>query len=107
MSFWQVVFLSIIQGLTEFLPISSSGHLVIFQKLFGLYPPVVFDVMVHVGTLGAVIVFLRKRLLKILQGVLKGKTKSARLLRFLIVGSLPALIFGLILEPYLEVIFNC
>jgi len=58
MSYSQAIFLAIIQGLTEFLPVSSSGHLVIFQKLFNLTePPVLFDVLVHVGTLGAILVY--------------------------------------------------
>ena len=54
----QAVALGVIQGLTEFLPVSSSGHLVIFQHLFGLKEPeLFFDISVHLGTLGAVIIF--------------------------------------------------
>jgi undecaprenyl-diphosphatase len=66
MSYLQAIFLAIVQGLTEFLPVSSSGHLVIFQKLFHFSePPVLFDVLVHIGTLGAILVFFREELVKI------------------------------------------
>ena len=55
MDTYQAVFLGIVQALTEFLPVSSSGHLVIFQHVFGLREAqLLFDVSVHLGTLGAV-----------------------------------------------------
>jgi undecaprenyl-diphosphatase len=56
----QTIFLGIIQGLTEFLPISSSGHLVIFQHLIGLKDPeLLLDISLHIGTLLAVLIFFR------------------------------------------------
>ena len=59
----QAIILGIVQGLTEFLPVSSSGHLVIFQHLFGLKEPeLVFDIAVHVGTLTAVVIYFKKDL---------------------------------------------
>ena len=55
MRFLEAIFLGILQGLTEFLPVSSSGHLVLAQQFLGLKEPLVFfDVMLHVGTLAAV-----------------------------------------------------
>ena len=61
MTVFQAIFLGIIQGLTEFLPISSSGHLVLVQKILGIsVPTLFFDVMLHCGTLLAVFVALRK-----------------------------------------------
>ena len=58
MNIEQTIFLGIIQGLTEFLPISSSGHLVIFQHLIGLKnPELLLDISLHVGTLLAVLIF--------------------------------------------------
>lgn len=60
MDLHQAVFLAILQGLTEFLPISSSGHLVLFQQLFGIQESMItFDIMVHLGTLLAVFVYFR------------------------------------------------
>lgn len=103
MSFPQAVFLAIIQGLTEFLPISSSGHLVLFQKLFRLSePPVLFDVLLHFGTLGAILFFFRKEILTLI----REWRKNLNVWSFLIVGSLPAAIFGFILNPKVEIIFN-
>jgi undecaprenyl-diphosphatase len=56
MEWWQAVVLAIVQGLTEFLPVSSSGHLVLFPRLFGWSDQgMAFDVAVHVGTLVAVV----------------------------------------------------
>lgn len=72
MSFWQGILLGIIQGLTELLPVSSSGHLVIAQSLLPNFhqPGVLFDVLLHLGTLSAVIFFLRKDITSILKALL-------------------------------------
>ena len=60
MTFLEAILLGILQGLTEFLPVSSSGHLVLAQQFLGLKEPLVFfDVMLHVGTLAAVLVAYR------------------------------------------------
>ena len=61
MSVFVAIFLGIIQGLTEFLPVSSSGHLVLFQKIFGINTDcLMFDIVVHLGTLVAVFLVFRK-----------------------------------------------
>ena len=97
MSYSQAIILAIVQGLTEFLPVSSSGHLVIFQKLFNLAePPVLFDVLVHVGTLGAILVYFRKELVKI----------SRKTVWLILIGTIPAAIVGLFLQSYISQIFN-
>ena len=55
MTVWIAIFLGLVQGLTEFLPVSSSGHLVLFQQIFGLNVDcLLFDIVVHLGTLVAV-----------------------------------------------------
>ena len=65
----EAIFLGFVQGMAEFLPISSSGHLVFFQSLLGLKEPqLFFDVMLHLGTLLAVVVFFRKDIARIVQG---------------------------------------
>ncbi len=106
MNFWQTIFLASLQGITEFLPISSSGHLAIFQKLFNLGTPVIFDIFVHVGTLLAIIFFFRKQLWKILKGLFIKEKDSWRLFWLLVVGSLPALFVGLFLQKHIELIFS-
>lgn len=97
MSYPQVFILSLVQGLAEFLPISSSGHLVILQKLFNFSsPPVLFDILVHVGTLGAVLVYFRKELVEI----------SRKTIWLVIIGTIPAALVGGLFEKNIEVAFN-
>lgn len=64
--------LGLVQGLTEFLPVSSSGHLVIFTKLFGLETDLFFDALVHVATLLAVLIYFRKDILRLIAGFFIG-----------------------------------
>jgi undecaprenyl-diphosphatase len=68
MNFWKAVFLGVLQGLTEFFPVSSSGHLAIFEQLFGLSMNggLLFDVLLHAGTLAAVIAVLRRDILRLI-----------------------------------------
>jgi undecaprenyl-diphosphatase len=92
----EAVILGIIQGLAEFLPISSSGHLVIAQKLMGLpTPPVAFDIWLHVATLGAIFWWLGRSL-----------RLSVSSWKLVLVGSIPAGVAGILIQPSLENIFN-
>ena len=69
----QAIVLAVVQGLTEFLPVSSSGHLILFPALFGWEDQgLSFDVAVHLGTLLAVLWVLRQRVLSLIQAVLGG-----------------------------------
>ena len=69
MTFLEAILLGILQGLTEFLPVSSSGHLVLAQQFLGLQEPLVFfDVMLHVGTLAAVLVAYRDAIKRLVIG---------------------------------------
>jgi len=89
--FWDAVLLGLVQGLTEFLPISSSGHLAIFEKVLGWHNPaenLAFNVAVHVGSLGAVMVFVRREIREML-------TRRPRLLAVLVVATLPVAVAGL------------
>ena len=105
MSISHALFLGIVQGLTEFLPVSSSGHLVLGQKLLGFEaPPVGFDILVHLGTLIAVFVFFRKELAKDINLVFK--KRDLKVFWLVTVGTLPAVGIGLLFEPFLAQIFD-
>ena len=108
MTLFQAFILGIVQGLTEFLPISSSGHLVLVPFLFGwqLNPEQVlpFDTLVQMGTLVAVIIYFWKDLISIVKAVFKGladrkpfATQDARLGWLLVLATIPAGIAGLLL----------
>lgn len=74
MTAFQAFFLAIVQGITEFLPISSSGHLALFQKLFQLKGQlVIFDVLLHLGTLLAILFFFRKEIISLVKDWQKQK----------------------------------
>ena len=66
MSVFQSIFLGILQGIAEFLPISSSGHLAVAQRLFALEDvPLLFDIFLHLATLGAVVLFFHKTIIRL------------------------------------------
>lgn len=101
MTIFQAVILGIIQGLTEFLPVSSSGHLVIFQHIFGINEaPLVLDVLLHIGTLIAVFVCFWEDIESIL------RKPFSKLTLLLIIGCIPAGLMGYFLEPYFEKAFQ-
>jgi undecaprenyl-diphosphatase len=93
--------LGILQGLAEFLPISSSGHLVLFQNIFGIEGgEIVFDTLLHVGTLIAVCIVLRKDILAIL------KRPIQKVTLMLIVATIPAVLAALFLEDFITEAFS-
>jgi undecaprenyl-diphosphatase len=104
----QVIILAIVQGLTEFLPISSSGHLVLVPAFFAWADQgLAFDVAVHFGSLLAVLAFFRKDILGLIRGgfqVLGGKveTVESRLALGIVLGTIPAAIAGLLLVDWIE-----
>lgn len=107
MNWFQILVLSLLQGLTEFLPISSSGHLVLFPKLLGFgEPSVLFDVLLHIGTLFSVLFYFRQDFLKIFQGLLEKRKESYNLLFLLVIATLPAVIFGVLFEQQVETVFG-
>jgi len=97
----QAIILGIIQGLTEFLPISSSGHLVLFQKIFGINEPTLaFDTMVHVGTLVAVVTVLWKEIFALL------RRPFQKLTWLLVAGTIPTIIIAVLFKDYIEMMFK-
>lgn len=104
MSLWHLFIVAVIQGLTEFLPVSSSGHLILLPQLTGLADQgQVIDVAVHVGTLGAVILYFWRDVAEGLAGVprlLTGRidTPGSRLAFLLAVATVPVVVAGLALK---------
>jgi undecaprenyl-diphosphatase len=97
MNLFQAAVLGIVQGLAEFLPISSSGHLVLVQEYFSItQDTVTFDVFLHFATLLAVLIYFRNDLMKI----------SKKFLLAIAVGSIPAGLVGLFLEDYITAAFG-
>lgn len=94
----QTLILAIIQGITEWLPISSSGHLAIAQKYLGTYP-LTFDVAIHVGTILVVLITFRKDVIEILKAFFKldFESEEGKTALFIIVGSIPTAIIGFLL----------
>lgn len=106
MTLEQILILAIVQGITEFLPISSSAHLVLVPLLSGWQDQgVVFDVALHVGTLFAVMLYFYKRTLQMTKGgvhVLTGRfsTNEAKLFGLLLLATIPVLISGYFLKDF-------
>jgi undecaprenyl-diphosphatase len=101
MNIIHAVLLGIIQGLTEFLPVSSSGHLVLFQKLFGISESaLLFDTMLHLGTLAAVVAVLWKDIWAILRKICQPLTL------YLIIATIPTVLAALVFRKPLEKAFE-
>jgi len=119
---FHAVILGIVQGLAEFLPVSSSGHLVIIQRLFGLdAPELVFDIAVHVGTLIAVVIYFKRDLMAMVTAatsmtgrILRGQANltdawsdpDVKLGLLIILGSIPTALIGLGFHRIAETLFS-
>lgn len=103
MTILQAAVLGAVQGLTEFLPVSSSGHLIIIPAIFG-WPAqgLTFDVAVHLATLIAIIVAMRREIISIARGVRSGIKADRILVAKLIVGTIPAVLAGLLLAEWFD-----
>ena len=122
MNLTEAVLLGAVQGLTEFLPVSSSGHLVLFQNLLGLKEPLLaFDISVHVGTLFAVVIYFFKDIIGILKALarwlavlpdrqaasaLLAQDREIRIALLIVTGSIPTAILGLLFKEIAETLFS-
>ena len=111
MGFWDALLLGIVQGITEFLPVSSSGHLALFTALLGAgglpKENLLFTLLVHAATALATIIVFRKDIKQIIVGVFQKKNKEARVfVGYIIVSMLPAAGVGLFLEDYITALFG-
>ncbi|MDD5687676.1 MAG: undecaprenyl-diphosphate phosphatase [Elusimicrobia bacterium] len=106
MTFFKSIFLGFVQGLTEFLPVSSSGHLIIFQKLLNIGNQIEFDVFLHFATLFAVMIYFRNDILEILKGIFGKSEEGLKTLIGIIVASVPTAVIGLLFKKYFEEKFS-
>ncbi len=116
----QAIILGMVQGLTEFLPVSSSAHLVFFTDIFGLQQNVAFDTLLHLGTLVAVVGYFWKDILVIISSfissvldIFRGRFKEGleekpfkKLSWLLVVGTIPAGLMGILLKSQFEALFT-
>ncbi len=101
---FELLLLALVQGLAEFLPISSSGHLVLARAALGVREAgLALDVALHVGTLGAVVWFYRKDVIALLTDVLRGRLALAL---WLVVATIPAALFGVLAGDWIEATFQ-
>lgn len=102
MSIWQAIIVGIVQGITEFLPISSDGHLVLVDALLRLpmhgRDALGFDILLHAGSLLAILIVYRKTWFDLLFRVLRFQKKALRLLGLLLVATVPGVIAGVFFE---------
>jgi undecaprenyl-diphosphatase len=109
-TFAAAILLGVIQGLTEFLPVSSSAHLILARAFFGWETPpefgLAFDVAVHVGTLAAIVLFFRTEIAAMIGAIptmlSPSSGSSGLLLRLIAIGTIPAVAVGVLFDEYIE-----
>jgi undecaprenyl-diphosphatase len=107
MTLWQGILLGLVQGLTEFLPVSSDGHLAVIGHVAGVRTPGVFvEVALHVATLGSILVVYGRRFWDLGVGVLRRRPEALRYAGLLIIGMIPAGLVGVFLEHLIERAFD-
>ena len=104
----QAIILGFIQGVTEWLPISSTGHLRIIEHSLGLSLPLLFDVILHVGTLAVVLFYFRKDVKQILAALIirDFKSENGKIIPLIIVGTVPTALIGIVFGNTIETHFN-
>tara|TARA_B100001094_G_scaffold333376_1_gene411219 strand:- start:1983 stop:2780 length:798 start_codon:yes stop_codon:yes gene_type:complete len=108
MDFLHIIFLALIQGLTEFLPVSSSAHLILPAQLLGWEDQgLLFDIAVHLGSLGAVMLYFRQDIIDLLRAWLRSciqreHTDDSRFAWLIILATLPAVLLGLVCADFID-----
>jgi undecaprenyl-diphosphatase len=108
MSYLDAIVLGVVQGLTEFLPVSSSGHLVLVQALLRVKQPgVSFELLVHLGTLLAVFIYFRRRIWLMIKSLFDGGMMQERaMVGYVVIGTVPAVIAGVLFKTFFEAAFS-
>ncbi|MEJ6572345.1 MAG: undecaprenyl-diphosphate phosphatase [Akkermansiaceae bacterium] len=112
MEIWKAIIVGIVQGLAEFLPVSSSGHIVLTQYLLGIrevgsanQPDLAFEVILHLGTLVSVLLFFRKNLWRLVQSLYtKDMIDERRKIMWLAVATVPAVIAALLFKDFFDAV---
>lgn len=105
MEFWQALVLGLVEGLTEYLPVSSTGHLLVVQRLLGIETGEAshaYAIVIQAGAIAAVLGLYRQRVLQMARGLIGRDAVGTRMLVALVVGFLPAAIAGLTIEDFVE-----
>jgi undecaprenyl-diphosphatase len=108
MNIIEALILGMVQGITEWFPISSSGHLVLIQQAFTINASVAFDIFLHLGSLLVLLIFFRKEILGMLRSFvfMKTKTPEFKLGIFIVIGTVPAAVVGIFFSSFLEALFT-
>ncbi len=108
MTYFDTCILGLLQGLTEFLPVSSSGHLVIVSSLLGVNEPgETFEIILHLGSLLAVLIFFRDKLFILIRALFDSSMKKERMMiLFVTVGTVPAVIAYVLFKDFIENAFD-
>ncbi len=108
MDLLQATLLGLIQGITEWLPISSTGHLRIAEHFFNLTVPLLFDVALHVGTLVVILFFFRSEIRDIFAAFIKldFKSEKGKLIPLIILGTIPTALIGYFIGNFLDTVFS-
>jgi undecaprenyl-diphosphatase len=102
----EALFLGLLQGFTEWLPISSSGHLVIFQALLGISVPPDFDILIMAGTIAALILYFRKKIYSLFAGVLAGNRSAIKYVALVILAGFPTAVIGFDFKIFFKSLFS-
>lgn len=103
MEYAQAIVLGIVEGLTEFLPVSSTGHLIVAQEMLGFYDASkMFTIVIQMGAILAVMWFYRRQLWDLTRGLLQGNAQARRFWMLWIVATIPAGVLGILFEESLE-----
>lgn len=108
MTIFQSLLLGVVQGLAEFLPISSSGHLALLEKLFGIKEPLSFSIILHSGTLFSVLIYFREQLINLTKEILtdfKNKKLNHTFL-LVVIAILPVLLTGLFFKDLVDSFYS-
>ena len=106
MQILESLFLGVLQGLTEWLPISSSGHLVITQEYLNIQAPLFFDILLHLATILVILIFFRKEILQIFKEFPNYKSSHGKLGWYIIIATIPIALVGYLFNNQISSLFT-